>query len=615
MNELLQRKLTELAELDKHQCWYLVKQPTEFGLICYLVFLLKRYKQQNHVDSLNDFVIAQAKLLKLEKPDFKFSENYRALRVAAFFGLIKLEFNPLTGTYKNGYENAEITDVFEDINDRCSGNFEQTSLYIDIIQRQIEKMFVSSRIDEQSDGTRSEYRLYPIMLLYKVLIELGLSQGEYRISLNEYKYLVVTTEKFNQYLDTLLLIKLLRDNEVVITEFNKFGDKFDNRLIQALKQLPTLLIDSDYITLIPEKISDVALKVFAFEQNPQIFNTTEYIDFLCSETSLFELPNFNKDLLLVDATEVVVKKNLSIAKSPNDAKGENILLYGVPGVGKSHFISEKYCDDNQRFERIVFHPDYMNTDFIGQILPSLKDGVVEYKFTAGAFTRILKKAYKNPDEHYYLIIEEINRGNAPAIFGEVFQLLDRDSNGVSEYTISNPYISEEVYNCKDQPVGLPSNLTILATMNTADQNVFTLDTAFQRRWEMQMIENDIEKCDFKDNLILDTTVSWGHFNTVLNDRILSSRRSVISSEDKRLGVYFIKKELLEETLNGSNSRFAEKVLKYLWDDAFKLSRDDLFNNSYQSLDEIIKGFNNSIADNRLDIFNSDVKTLLLSPFE
>lgn len=614
MNELLQRKLTKLAELDKLQCWYLVKQPTEFGLICYLVSLLKKYKEERYEDSLAQFISDQTRLLRTNNPNIDFSTNYRALRVAAFFGLIKLEFNPSTNTYKNGYENAEITEVFEEINDKCSGSFEKTSLYTKTIQRQIEKMFVSSKIDQQSDDIRSEYRLYPIMLLYKVLIELGLSQGEYRISLYEYSYLLVTTEKFNQYLDTLLLIKLVREDESIIAEFDKFGDKFDNRLIQALKQLPTLSIDSKYITLVPEKISEVALKVFAFEQNPQIFDTSEYIDFLCSTTSLFELPNFNKDLLSIDAAKVVTQKTILSVENSDNRKGDNILLYGVPGAGKSHFISDNYCDDDRRFERIVFHPDYMNTDFIGQILPSLEDGVIEYKFTAGAFTRILKKAYLNPSKHYYLIIEEINRGNAPAIFGEVFQLLDRDSSGVSEYKISNPYISEEVYGSKDQPVSLPSNLTILATMNTADQNVFTLDTAFQRRWQMQMIENDIEKCSFKDNGILDTTVSWGRFNTVINNQILSSRRSVISSEDKRLGAYFIRKDLLEEGSNSSN-RFAEKVLKYLWDDAFKLSRSDLFDDSYQSLDEIIKGFNNSIANERFDIFNLDVRKLLLSPSE
>ena len=175
MNELLQRKLTKLAELDNLQCWYLVKQPTEFGLICYLVFLLKRYKEEGYRGNIEEFVSQQTQVLRSAKPDVNFSTNYRALRVAAFFGLIKLEFDSSTGSYKNGYENAEITEVFEEINDRCLGDFEKTHLYANIIQRQIEKMFVSSKIDEQSDDIRSEYRLYPAMLLYKILIELGLS--------------------------------------------------------------------------------------------------------------------------------------------------------------------------------------------------------------------------------------------------------------------------------------------------------------------------------------------------------------------------------------------------------------------------------------------------------
>ena len=143
-------------------------------------------------------------------------------------------------------------------------------------------------------------------------------------------------------------------------------------------------------------------------------------------------------------------------------------------------------------ERVVFHPDYMNTDFVGQILPTVKgegdEKEITYDFTPGPFTRVLKKAINDPGKHYYLVIEEINRGNAPAIFGEIFQLLDRESDGTSSYKITNYNIASEVFGNKETPVFIPSNLSILATMNTADQNVFTLDTAFQRRWDMKMIE-------------------------------------------------------------------------------------------------------------------------------
>lgn len=134
--------------------------------------------------------------------------------------------------------------------------------------------------------------------------------------------------------------------------------------------------------------------------------------------------------------------------------GCNVLLYGVPGSGKSWTIEHEYCKPGSVVERLVFHPDYTYSDFIGQILPAVaEDGQVSYKFTPGPFTNILREAYNNPGKEYILIIEEINRGNAPAIFGEVFQLLDRKVEirdidddgfpvGTSEYGITNMNIAE-----------------------------------------------------------------------------------------------------------------------------------------------------------------------------
>ena len=178
--------------------------------------------------------------------------------------------------------------------------------------------------------------------------------------------------------------------------------------------------------------------------------------------------------------------------------GDNVLLYGVPGSGKSWTIEHEYCNADSVVERLVFHPDYTYSDFIGQILPAVDDdGQVSYKFTPGPFTNILREAYNHPRTEYILIIEEINRGNAPAIFGEVFQLLDRkvevrDNDdgypiGTSEYGITNMNIAEEMYgkDKKTEKVRIPSNLSIIGTMNTSDQNVFTLDTAFQRRWDIR----------------------------------------------------------------------------------------------------------------------------------
>ena len=410
MNELLQNKLNALNNASDYECWYLVKQPTAFDNLCYLVLFLKEFKSKTVPENLQQYISKRILETNATKPNVKISDNYRALRVAAFFGLITM--------VSSKYEEAVITETFEEINVRCNGEFENKELYKDIIQRQIEKMFISSSVDEGSDGVRQDFRLYPVMLLYKVLLEIGRSTGEYAISLTEYRYLVATTKVFEDFLETLLLIKLLRDNPDVNVEFEKYRTKFDNRLIQALKQLPTLNIDKDGISLRKEKIEEIAHKVYIFESNPNIFATNSYLTFLGSKKSLFDIDRFKEE------TNLEEKK---INESNRLGGGSNILLYGVPGSGKSWTIEHEYCKTGTKVERVVFHPDYTNADFIGQILPVVdsKDKMVTYEFTPGPFTKILRDAYRNPNISYVLIIEEINRGNAPAIFGDIFQLLDR----------------------------------------------------------------------------------------------------------------------------------------------------------------------------------------------
>lgn len=301
--------------------------------------------------------------------------------------------------------------------------------------------------------------------------------------------------------------------------------------------------------------------------------------------------------------------------------GSNTLLYGVPGCGKSYTVKTEYCDDPARMERVVFHPDYTYSDFVGQILPCSHGDRISYEFTPGPFTRLLKKAQTSPGQGHYLLIEEINRGNAPAIFGEIFQLLDRNSYGSSEYSISNADIVKVVYGEEGHLVTLPSNFYIVATMNTSDQNVFTLDTAFQRRWNMRMIQNDVAQAEHAADSVLDTGVSWLKFNETINNLIFESNYGMSSSEDKRLGSYFIgiadlkfnpdedneeKDAKTRIKAKADNSRFPEKVLKYLWDDAFKFARDTVFNPQYRSLEELVKAFKEKRGSNRFSIFRQGI---------
>lgn len=309
------------------------------------------------------------------------------------------------------------------------------------------------------------------------------------------------------------------------------------------------------------------------------------------------------------------------AKTPKVRKtgAENILLYGVPGAGKSHEIKTKYCSDEKFMERVVFHPDYTYSDFVGQILPRVEkdesgNEKLKYVFTPGPFTKMLKKAEKDPDHYYYLVIEELNRGNAPAIFGEIFQLLDRKDEdefppeevGESEYGISNYEVATEVYEDEEHPVRIPSNMYILATMNTADQNVFTLDTAFQRRWDMRQIENKFDESEHSKDIIEGTKVNWGAFATVINDMVLEINVDMASSEDKRLGTYFAKKKELEV------NRFPEKVLKYLWDDAFKMDKTAIFKENCKSLEEVVATYETTTNDKLAAVLRLSVYEKMLS---
>ena len=331
--------------------------------------------------------------------------------------------------------------------------------------------------------------------------------------------------------------------------------------------------------------------------------------------------------------------NISLSATPFTSP-EQIIFYGVPGSGKSHEIKHKLeteyeIPEQQQdvfVERTVFHPEYTNADFIGQIMPKLVQGKTDFVFKPGPFTSILKKALCDSQNRYVLIIEEINRGNAAAIFGELFQLLDRIDDeskktshekelntygkGWSEYFVMNSEINNYIRDSDDAFDGkaldingihfsantgirLPPNLSILATMNTSDQNVFTLDNAFQRRWDMKLIENvfgDTEEETNQRNAFVDSAkqITWEKFQTAINIKIgkMSEDAGLSSMEDKRLGCWFVKAEKDKDGKDIYIIRkelFAEKVLKYLWDDAFKFCREKVFN-GYTNLESLTRDF-------------------------
>ena len=376
-------------------------------------------------------------------------------------------------------------------------------------------------------------------------------------------------------------------------------------------------------------------------------NFLERFNFLETENSetrininvLKNYKNQLKNLKIYNVDKDVEFENLS-PSSPKATKPaepyEQIVFYGVPGSGKSYKIDNEKTDGASDYQKqkVVFQPDYTNSDFIGQIIPKMKEtgegenkkSVIEYSFKPGPFTTILRRALRDKKHQYYLLIEEINRGNAAAIFGDLFQLLDRDDDGWScspvnnddinfyiaseyefwedKYSDSHPYGAESVNHpdgteqfSRNTGIMLPPNFSIYATMNTNDQNVFTLDNAFNRRFLSEYISNKEDSknkahCNQFNLKIGETGIYWGNFRNLINEEIIGS--GFINAEDKQLGLFFIKKSRDFDGITAKD--FSDKVLKYLWHDVFKRDKN-IFKGSVEikSFEDLIDNFNGKDA--------------------
>ena len=355
------------------------------------------------------------------------------------------------------------------------------------------------------------------------------------------------------------------------------------------------------------------------------------------------------------------------------------ILFGSPGTGKSYRVENKIIPDELNITDqsniipTVFHPEYTYGDFMGKLMPLTDDsGTVEYKYYSGHFLKALAKAYKNiiiscikyekdkkevteeykkeigktrqedfsseemsvlkekhskiikQPENVVLIIDELNRGNSAAIFGTVFQLLDRNKNGWSQYPITisdlektgllqaislkkyfhkekgysfeydgnsckdkseyNKYLDyifsdlseEERVTLRDQEckIKLPPNLSFLATMNTSDNSIYFMDSAFKRRWDWEFvnIEDDGQRnvvSSRKIKLYNNDTCAWNDFVDKLNEFIRSHYKTVRKIEDKQIGYFFINEETITE------EHIKNKLMFFIWDSVFSNNRKPL----------------------------------------
>lgn len=260
------------------------------------------------------------------------------------------------------------------------------------------------------------------------------------------------------------------------------------------------------------------------------------------------------------------------------------IYYGAPGTGKSYKINE-ITKSTKNFTRTTFHPDSDYSTFVGCYKPTMEptgtivggkeQTKISYSYVAQAFLQAYTAAWKNTSEPYYLIIEEINRGNCAQIFGDLFQLLDRDENGMSSYGITpdkdianylrKEFAKSEIENAdikNGNTMMLPSNLYILATMNTSDQSLFPIDSAFKRRWDWEYVP--IEDAGKKHYIkVGNKKYDWWTFIDTINNSI----DHITGSEDKKMGYWFVKPQNNDREITAK--QFVGKVLFYLWNDVYK----------------------------------------------
>ena len=309
-------------------------------------------------------------------------------------------------------------------------------------------------------------------------------------------------------------------------------------------------------------------------------------------------------------------------KRPKDIhQPRNLIYFGAPGTGKSYELNklavgidgEPGCFDKANVTRVTFHPDYTYAQFVGCYKPyseakeqgdepaSKVEEKITYRFVPGPFLETYIKAVQNPDMNHLLVIEEINRANPAATFGDIFQLLDRKSNGASEYEVAVPV---EMRNClklllpgyaAEDRIGdptklfseqmrlegecerlcLPSNMYIWATMNSADQGVFPMDTAFKRRWDFRYMGINDGSAKI-DGIVVPVgiptrMVSWDGLRRGINKVLLDAG----VNEDKVLGPFFVSPSRLRDTAHFTQT-FMDKVLLYLFEDAAKTKKSKVF---------------------------------------
>jgi len=417
--------------------------------------------------------------------------------------------------------------------------------------------------------------------------------------MNIYEALTTKIKTLNIEVDKTATIK------GAVTQYNQAQASKFNRANSATFRSEFFTYEGSDFQNVLEEFKNTSSTAFREDQTLIIKDTVS------NKYQVYQNRDFEHPLEFSNEADVLSYLIPNMASTSSTDKATNKIYFGSPGTGKSNTVDK--LTEGQNVRKTTFHPEYDYHSFVGGYKPTMdKDNNIIYTFVPQIFTNIYVEAWQNLDEHYYLQIEEINRGNCAEIFGDLFQLLDRDSDGFSKYDVDadeelKKYLISKLgkhhRGIANGKIKLPSNLSIIATMNTSDQSLFPMDSAFKRRWdwEYMKIDYNCDKSDFTIKLDNGNTYEWLKFLEAVNKLIFKST----GSPDKQIGNWFINATDTEKIID--EKTFINKVLFYLWNDVFKDEDESLFKLEKQTLiyeDFFVKNENSNLI---VKIFDEHLK--------
>lgn len=497
----------------------------------------------------------------------------------------------------------------------CNNDLENIELYKNLMITQIEKMYISAEFDEEKDAKRKEFSLFVTFTLYKILIEIGIVTGDYFVSIEEFRIFIGTIKKYEESLEAVIGIITFRENQDFKKEILKYKDKVTgNRYNLSFGNLPYFDMSENKITLKTEYIEEIKKKIFIFENSNYILTRDEVLKYLIKPIHFLDISLENLLKQKEKSQKMSIKNDIDFP--------HNRILYGAPGTGKSYLLKKQVEENFNNSERVTFYDGYTYGQFVGMYKPIPdEDDNITYKYIPGSFMRLLVAALKSPEENFCLIIEELNRAKADKVFGNIFQLLDRDDENRSNYSIAASedqigYLevvlkdnSEILNSILEKGLYIPNNFYIWSTMNSADQGVYPLDSAFKRRWSFEHVglnENEKEfeigkyfvtykldelDKDNKEVIESEKEIEWNTFRRKINEILLEKK----FPEDRLLAPFFISKKdfKLEDSRYLLNQEvFLNKILVYLFDDILRhKDKELLFSGNCLSFSSLKNIFN------------------------